>query len=36
MFDISDDEGAIDASEDEYLVSCQQPRDALVTQPLSF
>jgi hypothetical protein len=36
IFDISDDEGALDASEDEYLVWCQQPRNSLVNQPLSF
>ena len=31
IFDISDDEGALDASKDEYLVWCQQPRNPLVT-----
>jgi hypothetical protein len=36
IFDISDDEGAPDASEDEYLALCQQPRNPLVTQSLSF
>jgi hypothetical protein len=36
IFDISDDEGALDASEDEYSVWCQQPRNPLVNQPLSF
>jgi hypothetical protein len=36
IFDISNDEGTLDASEDEYLVWCQQPRNSLVNQPLSF
>jgi hypothetical protein len=36
IFDISDDEGALDTSEDGYLVWCQQPRNSLVNQPLSF
>jgi hypothetical protein len=36
IFDISDDEGALDASEDEYSVWCQQPRNPLVNQPVYY
>ncbi|THW73275.1 hypothetical protein D6D17_10664, partial [Aureobasidium pullulans] len=36
IFDISDDEGALDASQDECLAWCQQVRNPLVNQPLSF
>ncbi|CCE34912.1 uncharacterized protein CPUR_08851 [Claviceps purpurea 20.1] len=34
--DDDDDEAAFDNCEDEYSMWCQQPRNSLVTQPLSF
>jgi hypothetical protein len=36
ILDISDDERALDASKDKYLLWCQHPRNSLVNQSLSF